>query len=171
MFINRVSENFDKTTRKVIVQSLVLSLINYCICIWGGTNKTLIHSVQKMQNFAAKIAFGGARKFDHVTPIMKELEWLTVKDKYYFEKCITVYKSVKGLYPEWYLNLSTVGENTTNRTRQENNLYVPNVKTNSGARATTVCGPKLWNDLPRCVTSCGSLHSFKSSLKKFLLNN
>ena len=74
MFINGVSEHFDKTTRKTVVQSLVLSLINYCICIWTCTNKTLIHTVQKLQNFAAKIVNGGARKYDHVTPIIKELE-------------------------------------------------------------------------------------------------
>ena len=118
MFINKVSENFDKPTRKIIVQSLVLSLINYCICIWGSTNKTLIHIVQKLQNFAAKVVAGGARKYDHVTPIIKELEWLTVKDKYYLEKCTTVYKSMNGLYPDWYLNLSTVRDNTTTTTRK-----------------------------------------------------
>lgn len=40
MFINRVSEHFDKITRQSVVQPLVLSLINYCVCIWGNTNKT-----------------------------------------------------------------------------------------------------------------------------------
>ncbi len=64
MFINRVSSSFDKTTRKTVVQSLVLSLINYCISIWGCTNKTGVHSAQKLQNFVAKIAIGGARKYN-----------------------------------------------------------------------------------------------------------
>ncbi len=170
MFINRVSENFDKPTRKVIVQSLVLSLINYCICIWGSTNNTLIHTVQKLQNFAAKVVNGDARKYDHVTPIIKELEWLNVKDKYYLEKLTTVYKSMNGLYPDWYLNLPTVRDNTTTTTRQGNNLYIKRTKTDTGARATTVCGPKLWNELPHYITSSGSLHSFKSSLRNLLLN-
>ncbi len=31
MFISRISEDFDKSTRKIVVQSLVLSVINYCI--------------------------------------------------------------------------------------------------------------------------------------------
>ncbi len=30
MFLNRVSEHFDKSTRIILVQSLVLSLVNYC---------------------------------------------------------------------------------------------------------------------------------------------
>ena len=125
--------------------------------------------MQKLQNFTAKIAIGGARKFDHVTPILKELEWLTGKDKYYLEKCATIYKAVKGLYPDWHLNLTTVRENTVRSTRQGDSLYVHRAKTDFGARATNVSGPKLWNDLPPCITTCGSLYSFKSNLKKLLL--
>lgn len=169
MFINRISGNFDRTIRKTVVQSLVLSLMNYCISIWGCTNKTLINSVQKMQNFAAKIVIGGARKYDHVSPILKELEWLTVIDKYNLEKCAIVYRSVKGLYPDWHLNLSTVRENTVARTRQGNNLYVHRTRTDIGARTTNVCGPRLWNDLPHCITSSVNLHCFKSNLRKLLL--
>ena len=53
IYICRVSMNFDRTTRKVVVQSLVLSLIHYCIRIRGTTNITLIHKVQKLQKFTA----------------------------------------------------------------------------------------------------------------------
>ena len=71
MFINRISMNINKSTRKIIVQSLVLNLINYCIGIWGSTNISLLFSVQNLQNFRAKVAHGGARKYDQVTPILK----------------------------------------------------------------------------------------------------
>ena len=143
MFINKVSDSFDKTTRKTVVQSLALGMINYCISIWGCTNKTVVHSAQLLLNFAAKIAIEGARKYDHVTPILKELEWMTIKHKYVFEKCSTVYKAVNGLYPEWYLKFSTVRESTGSRTRQENNLYVQGTRTDYGARATAVCWTQI----------------------------
>ena len=58
MYINRISDNFDKSTRILIVQSLVLSQIKYCIGIWGSTNKTLRQNIQKLQNFAAKVVMG-----------------------------------------------------------------------------------------------------------------
>ena len=48
MFFNRISNNFDKPTKKIIVQSLVASLINYCIVIWNLTNKTLLLTIQKL---------------------------------------------------------------------------------------------------------------------------
>ena len=63
MYINRIGDLCDKQqTRIIIVQSLVLSLIHYCIRIWRTTNHTLLSNVQKVQNFAAKVAIGGAKK-------------------------------------------------------------------------------------------------------------
>lgn len=171
LFINRISENFDKRTRVIVVKSLILSLINYCVSIWGSTNKTLLSNVQKLENFAAKVAIGGARKYDHVTPIMKELEWLTIKEKFIFEKCTIMYKTVNGLYPTWYLKFPTVRENSARRTRQVNDLHIPRARTDSGARAIAILGPKLWNILPPDVTNSGSLYTFKSKLKHLLLRH
>ncbi len=102
MFLNRISEDFDKPTRKTVVESLVLSVINYCISIWGSGNKTNLHNMQKLQNFPAKIAIGGAREYDHGTPLRKELQWLDTPDKYIFEKYTTVYKVINGFYPECF---------------------------------------------------------------------
>ncbi len=58
IFLNLVSSNFYKTTRLILVQSLVTNLINYCIGIWGSTRKTLLADVQKLLNFAAKVVVG-----------------------------------------------------------------------------------------------------------------
>ncbi len=52
--IRRINDNFDKLTTIIVVQSIVLSLMNCCINIWGSTNVTLLHRVQKLQNFASK---------------------------------------------------------------------------------------------------------------------
>ncbi len=43
----------------------------------GTTNMTLINKLQKLQNFAAKTAMRGAKRFDHVTPILKEQKWIS----------------------------------------------------------------------------------------------
>ncbi len=50
---------------------------------------------------------------------------MSVKDKYIFEKCITMHKVVYGLYPEWYMKFPTAREKTSSTTRQLNDLYVP----------------------------------------------
>ncbi len=68
MYINRVKYCFDKSTRILVVQSLVLNLLSYCNTVWGTTNIILIDAVQKLQNFAIKVVDGRAKNYDHVTP-------------------------------------------------------------------------------------------------------
>ncbi len=79
IFINRHKDLFKKETRILVVKTLVLSIIKYCTTIWGTTNSTLISKVQKLQNFAIKVADGKARKYDHITPLFKDLQWLISK--------------------------------------------------------------------------------------------
>ncbi len=110
MHIYRISLNFDKRTRTIVVQSLVLRIINYCIRIWGTTNATLLNNVKKLQNFATKVAMGGARKYDHVSLIIEELKWLKIKEKHVFDTCTTMFKNMHDSYPEWALSFKTVNE-------------------------------------------------------------
>ena len=152
MYINRIGNCFDKSTRILVIQSLALSLIYYCFEVWGSTNDTQLCKAQKLQNFAAKVAVGGARKYDRVSPFFKELQWLRVKEKCIFDICTTVYKVLRGCYPEGFLSFSSVNDVTNSVTRQRNSLYVLRTRTDSGARAVTVLGPKLWNELPTSIT-------------------
>ncbi len=48
---------------------------------------TLINKVPKLQNFAAKVAMGSAKKIDHAAPILKELKWVSVKGKHKLDTC------------------------------------------------------------------------------------
>ncbi len=51
------------------MQSLALSILNYCNTIWGITNTTLLNKAQKLQNFAFKI-INGKKKIEHITLIL-----------------------------------------------------------------------------------------------------
>ena len=52
--------------------SLVFSKLFDCSSVWANTTKKNIELLQAVQNFAARIV-SGRRKFDHVTPILKQL--------------------------------------------------------------------------------------------------
>ncbi|XP_069974804.1 uncharacterized protein [Penaeus vannamei] len=62
MYLNRIPGSFDTPTRVMVVQLLAQSMINYCSIIWGATSKEQMERVQKVQNFAAKVAIGGLRE-------------------------------------------------------------------------------------------------------------
>ena len=61
LYLNRVCDRFEFDCRVMVVQSLVLSVLNYCLRVWGSTNKTQMGRVNKLQNFAMKVAVGGAK--------------------------------------------------------------------------------------------------------------
>ena len=73
--INRVKYLFDRRTLITIINSLVFSKLLYCSSVWANTTKKNIELLQTVQNFAARIV-SETRKFDHVTPILKQLQWL-----------------------------------------------------------------------------------------------
>ena len=75
--INRVKHLFDRSTLITITNSLVFSKLFYCSSMWASATKKNIARLQKVQNFAARIVTG-TRKYDHITPILKELHWLSV---------------------------------------------------------------------------------------------
>ena len=70
--INRVKESFDKETLKLLITSLVFSKMLYCSTVWSNTSTQNINKLQSIQNFASKI-ITNSRKFDHVTPLLHQL--------------------------------------------------------------------------------------------------
>ena len=169
LYINRMKDSFDKATRTQIVQALALSTINYCLKIWGTTSKNNILRVQKLQNFAAKVAMGGARKYDHVSPILEELQWLKIDQQINHDICVTIFKLMNNKLPSWLVNLRTVGQIHNRITRQRDNLYSSRTNTNICSRSLANRGPLLWNSLPNLVTGATSLGTFKAHLRKYLL--
>ncbi len=144
LWVNRIKDKFEKDIRTMVVQALALSVIYYCLPIYGSTSNTLLHRVQKLQNFAAKIWVGGVRKSAHATPLIEQLQWLKVKDKIILDIAVSVFKITNNMFPEWFLQLPTVNVALHNRcTRQEKKLHVPHTNTDSGDRSLTVRGPRI----------------------------
>jgi hypothetical protein len=59
----------------MIITSLVTSKLLYCSTVWSNTTCTNIKKLQSIQNFACKI-ITGSKKYDHVSPLLQDLEWL-----------------------------------------------------------------------------------------------
>ncbi len=140
--------------------------------MYGTTNSTLLRRVQKLQNFAAKVCVGGARRSDHTTPFITQLEWLKIEKKIIFEVAINVFKIKNKLFNDWFMQFPTNNEILQNRyTTRQHNLYVSHTNTDHGGRSLRVLGPKIWNALPDNVTNSLTLQVFTKRLKAFLMNN
>ena len=96
--INRMRHLGTRTLRNVI-SVLVFRKLCYCSPVWSSTSKRNISELQKIQNFAARI-ITNTRKFDHITPVLQELRWLSVS--YYLMHTVGVL-SFKCAKTGWHL--------------------------------------------------------------------
>ena len=61
-----------------VINALVFSGLFYCSSVWGGISKKNVSKLQSVQNFAARI-ITSTRKYDHIQPILRDLNWLNVE--------------------------------------------------------------------------------------------
>ena len=125
--------------------------------------------VQKLQNFAARVAHGETRKYDHITPILEELKWMKIENKITYDICIFTYKICNSLLPDWLFSFPTISDVNARTTRQSLNLFVARTKTDMGARAISIKGPKVWNTVPVIIRSQSTIMAFKDKLKQYFL--
>ncbi len=77
--IERVKHNFDQPTIATIIDTLVMSKINYCSTVWSDTLDSNIKKIQLIQNCAAR-SITGAPKYDYISQTLKALGWLPIKE-------------------------------------------------------------------------------------------
>ena len=109
--ITRIRRFLDRDSCHQVVRSLVLSRLDYANAVLLGTTSTDIMRLQRLQNWSAKLIFQ-ARKYDHATPYITALHWLTLKNRIIFKILVIVYKCMNRLAPSYLtssLSLYTPG--------------------------------------------------------------
>ena len=122
-----------------LMVSLVISHLDYANGLLGGLPKCTIDQLQRVQNIAAKIVLGKGN-YDSSTRCLGELHWLPIQHR-------------EGLC-------------SNDKTSQ---LEIPHTTRKTfAARAFSVLGPELWNQLPSEIQHINSYTIFKKTLKTFL---
>ena len=131
--------------------------------------KCNINKLQAVQNFACRFV-SGARKYDHIMPIRKELNWLPVANQLYYRSATMAFKCMMGHFPE-YLSSKFLkrAEVSSRSTRNSQLLNIPLFKTASGQRTFYYRIVNLWNSLDYSLKLCDSVTVFKNRLSTKLL--
>ena len=65
----------------------------------------------------------GAKKYDHVTPLLKSLSWLPVKDQLYYHQAIMAFKCMtvqaRDYLRSQFINCEEVSKRTTRRRQKQ----------------------------------------------------
>ena len=138
---------FTKPVLSTILNYLFFSKLVYCSTVWRGTSKQSLQKLQLLQNFAARV-LTATKKFDHISPILRELGWPSIKDQLLVRDTIQVYKIVNGL-ASLYLSskLSKRSDAHNYNTRKRDNLNLPLYRTVTAQRSFYYRGVSAWNSM------------------------
>ena len=156
------------STLTTLVQSLVISLIRYCISVYGSCNTTQLARLQKLLNFSARV-ISGRRKFDHVSDVLRDLGWLSARNMYSYHVLTLLKRMLVTAQPESIASRIVHRRDVHQRaTRQIDMLHVPRIKSESGRRRFLFTAVTAFNSLPPAMCDL-NLRAFKAELRRHLL--
>ena len=72
--------------------------LDYCNTLLYGLPGTLLRKLQSVHNATARL-ITGTRRSDHISPVLRELHWLSVRDRVKFNLACLVRQSLSGQVP------------------------------------------------------------------------
>ena len=96
--LRMIAHSLSDDAKKTPIQSFVSCRLDYCNTLLYGISGGQIQRLQSVQNAAARLVTE-ARRRDHITPVLRKLHWLLVKQRIDFKLAVLVYKSLHSLAP------------------------------------------------------------------------
>ena len=91
--IRAIRKSIPTWTAVQLVNSFVVSRVDYCNSLMAGLPSSQLERVQSVLNCAARLIYG-RRKNDHVTPLLRDkLHWLHVWERMRYKCCLLVFKA------------------------------------------------------------------------------
>jgi len=170
--IRSVRRSVSKAVLLSLVTAFVLSRVDYGNATLAGLPAHQLCRLQSALHAAARIVFR-ARKFDHVTPLHRELHWLRIPERITFKLSGLVFRSLNSTAPVYLADsINRATYVTTRRSLLSSSstaVVVPVTRCSTiGDRAFPVAAARAWNSLPSFVTLSSSLSTFKCHLKTYL---
>ena len=151
--------------------ALILPYLQYCNICWGNTFKTHLDRIFKLQKRILRI-IAQTHYLAHTQPLFKKFKLLNINqlNNYHTGSFIYRYLHEHESIPASLQSLFILNNQIHNHhTRSANKIHLPKTRTVLRQQFIRYAGAKLWNSLPKKLTSASSLYSFKFHLKNYLL--
>ena len=166
--IGSIRKYLNMTSTKTLVHAFVTSKLDNLNSLLYGLSDKLINKLQRVLNAAARLVTE-TKKFDHITPVLKNLHWLPIRQRINYKILLLTYKALNGEGPEYLKELLIPAAGL--RSKEKLLLKTASTKlVTYGDRAFSAAAPKLWNSLPDELRKSKSTEIFKNKLKTHLFN-
>ena len=169
--LRHIKNSLNTSLRFMLVNSLILTQIDYCNSILAACPQKDIFVIQKVVNNSVRFVFDIKRNA-HITPYLVKLHLLPVKYRILFKLCVLAYKVVNKIAPGYLLELFNCYEPTLTMSLRygvgrdslmlmyKNGLQLP-------FKCVFTKLIKSWNELPLDLRFPSTMDSFKKKLKTF----
>ena len=121
--IAKIRHKIDMDSTRILVQALVTSKLDYCNSLMLGSTEYNLTKLQRIQNSAACIVYK-RRYVLHITPYLKSLHWLRIKDKITYKIAVLMFNCINGFAPKYLQDLVIRNHSRTLRSSMQSKLPV-----------------------------------------------
>ena len=140
-----------------------IEMISRTFGIKSAVNPVIAY-IFKLFKMLPHVSVSGTCRCEHITPVLRPLHWIPVRQCIEFKMAVLVYKALNGLSPQYLVDDCQLITTTGRRRPRSSNVAtcdVPRTRTTLWDRSFTATGSLLWNNLPL------HLRDFKLSLFQF----
>ena len=94
----RLGKALSVESKLLLVHALVHSRLDYCNSVLVRLPWSLVQQLQPVLNSAARLIFG-LKRFDHITPALMDLHWLSYPQRITYKLCMIMLKCLCGFWP------------------------------------------------------------------------
>lgn len=166
--LSHCKHSLPRDTLVVLVQALAVSIIRYCISVYGSCGVTQLARIQRLLNFGARV-ISGRRKYDHISDVLRNLKWLSAENLWRYHSVNLLKRLMVTGQPESLREgIATRGSVHGRTTRQANDLETPVIRAESGRRRFLYSAVTTYNSLPPALRDLGP-RQFKAQYRALLL--
>ena len=121
--ISSIRKYLTTDAAKTIIHAFVSSRIDGCNALLYGLPQKDINRLRLVHHAAARIV-SRTRKFDRITPVLKDLHWLPVEARIVFKYLVITWKAIHGLAPAYLCDLIHIDDTRSRRSNCSNILYL-----------------------------------------------
>ena len=170
--IRGIRRSLTTEAAKTLISSFVCSWIDYCNTVFVNLPASTIDRLEDVLHAAARL-ISGCRKYDHITPVMRdELNWLPIRQRIEYKLCLTVFEALHEISPGYIaavrVPVSSLALRSRLRSADLSKLSFNRTNTEFGKRAFAHAGPTAWNNIPTAVKLSSTVSAFRSALNTYL---
>ena len=170
-FLYRNFKTCPPSIKAKLYLAYVRPILEYCCSVWDPHTDANIKILEAVQRRAARFAFNIYSRYDRVTPLLLQLNWIPLRERRARVKVTLLYKTINNIVEIHTNYLTNPSDDSATdataeeiHTRQFDQIFIPYARTNPYFFSYFISTIRLWNSLPTAMKSAQSLSSFQEGL-------